>query len=371
VAHGRGVSRVLAVAALVVLVVAASSGCDGSGGGISLGRTTGTSPSGEKVSLKLDEAKAETKAISAEEGAAFATTSAEGTAAVIIMPGTFPDGTKVTFTPLANAGEDGALPGFDITAEGDAQPSLPVFVVFETTAEIPEDKTIVAYGDDSDEGVMLYVDRSTDTSSNFLVAQVTHFTVFRTDPVGPKASPPRDKNNGYQSGFKQWAIKVNDTVKLDDGMWLGGLVFEMDVKSPAGDIMGPYNGQASYDFNAEMSSDIGVLAGSAQGAWAGPMNFSPCSVKKYHYSYTPTEGGIKPGLGFWLFAEGDFTAKEITPFEVNLQGLNGGGSADLSPFAPGVVPVTLFISESGATVELAGHQFKGFVIGTLAEEPSE
>lgn len=370
-AYGRGVSRVLTVIALTAFVSSAVSGCGGSGGGISLGRTTGTSPAGEKVLLKLDDTRAETKAISATEGAAFATTSAEGTAAVIIMPGTFPDGTKVTFTPLADAGEAGALPGFDISAEGDLQPSMPVFVVFETATEIPKDKTIVAYGGDSDEGVMLYVDRSSDTGSNYLLAEVTHFTVYRVDPIDPKGSPPKDKNNGYQSGFSQWAIKVKDTVKLDDGMWLGELVFEMDVKSPAGDIMGPYNGQGSYDFDAEMSSDIGVLAGSARGAWAGPMNFSPCTVKKFHMSYTPTEGGIKPGLGFWLFAEGDFTAKEITPFEVNLQGLNGGGSADLSPFAPGVVPMTLFISESGATVELANHQFKGFVIGTLAEEPSQ
>lgn len=370
-AHSRRVSTVLVVIALAALVVAVISGCDGSGGGISLGSASGTSPSGEKVSLKLDEASAETKAISAEEGAAFATGSAEGTAAVIIMPGTFPDGTKVTFTPLADAGAAGAFPGFDITAEGEAQPTLPVFVVYETAAEIPEDRTIVAYGDDSDEGVMLYADKSSDEGSNYLVAEVTHFTIFRVDSAGRGGTPPRDKNDGYQSGFKQWAIKVNDTFTADDGMWLGDLKFEMDVRSPAGDIMGPYNGQGSYAADLEMSPEVGVLGGSAQGAWAGAMNFSRCTVKKFHYGYTPTAGGIKPGLGFWLTAEGDFTATEITPFQVTLQGSGVSGDVDLSPFAPGVVSMTLFISEGGARVELAEHTFRGFVIGTLAEEPSQ
>lgn len=368
-AQTRSVASVLAVAVLAALILGVGSGCDG-GGPISLGGATGTSPSGEKVSLKLDEAKAETKTISAEEGAAFATSSGETTAAVIIMPGTFPDGTKVTFTPLAETSEQGAPLGFDITAEGDAQPSLPAFVVFETTAEIPESSAIVAYGDDSEDSAPLLATRSSDEGSNFLLAEVTHFTVFRLDPVDPKYAP-KDKNNGYQSGFSQWAIKVNDTLPVDDGMWIGELKFEMDVRSPAGNIMGPYNGEGSYDIKLDMSEDVGVLGGNAQGAWVGPMNFSPCTVKKFHFSYTPTEGGIKPGLGFWLFAEGDFTPTEVTPFQVTLAGADFSGEADLSPFAPGVVPMTLFISESGATVELADHQFRGFVIGTLAEEPSE
>lgn len=368
--HRRSVPGALAVAALVTLLVAAGSGCDG-GGVLSLGAPEGTNPSGEKVSLALDEANAETKGISSEEGAAFATSSAEGTAAVIIMPGTFPDGTQVTFTPLADTGQAGSLPGFDISAQDGAQPSLPLFVVFEAATAIPDDQTIAAYGEDSAEGVMLYTDRSSEDGANYLFAEVTHLTVYRVDQVPPNRPKPKDKNNGYQSGFKQWAIKVNNTLAVDDGMWVGELALEMDVRSPAGDIMGPYNGQGTYDANVEMSSDVGVLAGSATGAWAGPMNFSKCSVKKFHYSYTPTEGGIKPGLGFWLAAEGDFTAKEVVPFEISLEGLDGGGTADLSPFAPGVVPMTLFISESGATVEMAGHQFKGLVIGTLAEEPSE
>ncbi len=368
-AQGRGIIRVVLAAAVLALLVAAVSGCGGSGS-IVPPKSTGTSPSGETVSLKTDETKSETKAISATEGATFATSSAEGTAAVIIMPGTFPNGTRVTFTPLADTGEQGALPGFDIAAEGDLQPSLPVFVVFETTAELPKDQTIVAYGDASDAGVPLNVTRSSDASSNYLLAEVAHFTVFRVDRGNPAGSTPQDKNDQYQSGFKQWAVKVNDTVKADDGMWLGALVFKMDVQSPAGDIMGPYNGQASYKVDLDMNSDVGALAGRARGAWAGPANFSACSVKKYHFSDAPTKGKIKPGLGFWLFAEGDFRAKEIAPFEVSLQGLEGAGTADLSPFAPGEVPLTLFISESGATVELAGHQFKGFVIGTLAEEPS-
>lgn len=355
----------------MALVVATGSGCDKGTGAVSPEQTTWTTPSGEKVSLARDEANAETKVISAEQGAAFATTSAEGTAAVIVMPGTFPDGTKVTFTPLADSGDQGGLPGFDITAEGDVQPSLPAFVVFETAAPIPDDEAIVAYGEDSDEGVVLYTDQSSEEGSHYLVAEVTHFTVFRVEPIPPNRPKPKDKNNGYQSGFSQWAIKVNDTLAVDDGMWVGDLALEMDVRSPAGDIMGPYNGQGTYEVRLDMSSDIGVLAGGAQGAWAGAMNFSKCSVKKFHYGYTPTEGGVKPGLGFWLAADGDFTAKEIVPFEISLEGIEGGGTADLSPFAPGVVPMTLFISESGATVELAGHQFKGFVIGTLAEKPSE
>jgi hypothetical protein len=96
------------------------------------------------------------------------------------------------------------------------------------------------------------------------------------------------------------------------------------------------------------------------------MNFSKCTVKKFHASYTPTEGGIKPGLGFWLAAEGDFAPKEITPFEMSIGGGDIGGTADLSSFVPGSLRLSLFISESGATVELADHQFKGLVIGTLA-----
>lgn len=367
--QGKGVARVLAAAVLLVFAAGAGPGCDG-GGPISLGKATGTSPSGTSVSLELDRARAETKTVSAEHGAAFATSSGETTAAVIIMPGTFPDGTHVTFTPLADTSEQGAPRGFDISAEGDVQPSLPAFVVFETAAEIPESSAIVAYDGDSAEGEALLATRSTDEGSFFLMAEVTHFTVFRLDPVDPKHAPS-DRNDGYQSGFKQWAVKVNDTLPVDDGMWLGELKFEMDVRSPAGDIMGPYNGQGTYDIKLDMSEDVGVLAGNAQGAWAGPMNFSRCRVKKFHASYTPTEGGIKPGLGFWLFAEGDFTANEITPFQVTLAGSDISGDVDLSPFAPGVVPLTLFISEGGATVELADHQFKGLVIGTLAAEPSE
>ena len=369
VAYARRTLGVIAVVALAALITATSAGCDDVGSVISLGGATSTNPAGEKVSLQLDEASAETKTITAEQGAAFATASGEATAAVIIMPGTFPDGTDVTFTPLAS--EEGVLPGFDITAEGDAQPSLPVFVVYETAEAIPEDQTIVAYGEDSDEGVMLYTTASSEEGANYLLAEVTHFTVYRVDGIPPKGRKPTDKNNGYQSGFKQWAIKVDDTLPVDDGMWLGELRFEMDVRSPAGDIMGPYNGQGSYAVDLGMSEDVGVLAGSAQGAWVGPMNFSPCSVKKFHFSYTPTEGGIKPGLGFWLSAEGDFTPTEVTPFEVSLGSDVFSGTADLSPFAPGLVPMTLFISESGATIEIADHQFKGFVIGTLAEEPSE
>ena len=359
----------LAVAVLAALATSAGAGCDVEVAGVSLGGPRWTTPAGDKVSLELDETRAETKAITAEQGAAFAATSAEGTAAVIVMPGTFPDGTTVTFTPLADAGEEGTSFGFDITAEGDAQPTLPVFVVFETAAPIPEDRTIVAYGEDSDEGVMLYTTASSEEGANFLMAEVTHFTVYRVDGTGSKGRKPTDKNNGYQSGFSQWAIKVNDTLAVDDGMWIGDLTFEMDVRSPTGDIMGPYNGQGSYAVDLGMSEEIGVLGGYAQGAWAGPMNFSPCRVRKFHMSYTPTEGGIKPGLGFWLSAEGDFTAKEITPFEVTLGSDVMAGVADLSPFAPGVVPLSLFISESGATVEIADHEFKGFVIGTLAEEP--
>ena len=178
-----------------------------------------------------------------------------------------------------------------------------------------------------------------------------------------------DELAGESASTQSGRISFKRTV--DDGMWLGELRFEMDVRSPAGDIMGPYNGQGSYAVDLGMSEDVGVLAGSAQGAWVGPMNFSPCSVKKFHFSYTPTEGGIKPGLGFWLSAEGDFTPTEVTPFEVSLGSDVFSGTADLSPFAPGLVPMTLFISESGATIEIADHQFKGFVIGTLAEEPSE
>lgn len=356
--------------ALSVLLAPALSACKPGGVAAPLGKSTATSPAGEKVSLQLDQAKAQSKSITATEGATFALASADGTAAVIVMPRTFPDGTRVTFTPLADATQPGARLGFDITAEGGAQPSLPVFVVYETSAVIPADTTFVAYGDDSDTGVPLAVDRSADANSNYLVAQVTHFTVFRVDVGLPKVPPPTDKNNGYQSGFKQWAIKVNDTESVDDGMWLGDLTFEMDVRTPAGDIMGPYNGQGTYDIKLDMSPDIGVLAGNARGAWAGPVNFSPCRVNKFNYSYTPTAGGIKPGLGFWLAADGDFTAKEITPFTVDIAGPDIGGNADLSPFAPGVIPMTLFISESGATVELAGHTFKGFVIGTLAEDPA-
>gem|GEM_PF-4160795 len=53
------------------------------------------------------------------------------------------------------------------------------------------------------------------------------------------------------------------------------------------------------------------------------------------------------------------------------QGIQGEGrTADLSPFTPGMVPVTLFISDTSATAELAGHKFKGLVIGTLAEDPA-
>lgn len=365
----RIICRVLAVGMTMALVMALSLGCNGEGGVISLGGQTWRTPSGEKVSLKLDDAKAETKVISSTVGAAFATSSAEGTAAVIIMPGTFPDGTKVTFTPLAAAGEEGLPLGFDITAEEEAQPSLPVFLVLETTAEIPEDTTFVAYGDASDEGATLSASTSSDEGSNYLVAEVMHFTIFRVDSAGRGGSRPADKDDGYQSGFKEWAVKVDDTLAVDDGMWLGDLKFDMDVRSPAGDIMGPYNGQGDYAVNLGMNSDVGVLGGSAQGAWTGPMNFSRCVVKKYHYSYTPTKGGIKPGLGFWLYAEGDFTPTEVTPFEVTLGSDVFSGTADLSPFAPGVVPMTLFISEGGATVEIADHTFKGFVIGTLAEEP--
>jgi len=285
------------------------------------------------------------------------------------MPGTFPDDTTVTFTPLADTGEGAALPGFDITAEGDAQPSLPVFIVYETATAIPEDLTLVAYGEDSAEGVMLYTEQSSDGGSNYLLAEVTHFTVFRVDQATPKRPKPKDKNNGYQSGFKQWAIKVNDTIPVDDGMWVGDLTLQMDVRSPVGDIMGPYNGEGAYNADVVMSEDIGVLGGSTTGAWAGPVNFSKCTVKKFHYSYTPTAGGIKPGLGFWLSAEGDFSPKGTAPFEITLEGPEGSGSADLSSLVPEVLPMTLFISEGGATVEFAEHQFKGFVIGTLAEEP--
>lgn len=361
---------VLVVVSLLAMASAGIAGCDRTGGTISLGGPKGTNPSGETVSLKLDDTKAESKTITAEQGAAFATTSADATAAVIVMPGTFPDGTKVTFTPLADTGKGAALPGFDITAEDDAQPSLPVFIVYETAAAMPEDQTLVAYGDDSAEGVMLYTEASSDGGSNFLLAEVMHFTVFRVDRVPPGRSKPKDKNNGYQSGFKQWAIKVNDTLAVDDGMWVGDLKLDMDVRSPAGDIMGPYNGQAAYNADVVMSEDLGVLGGYTTGAWAGPVNFSKCTVKKFHSSYTPTQGGIKPGLGFWLSAEGDFTPQGTAPFEISLEGLEGGGSADLSSLTPEVLPITLFIFDGGATVELAEHQFKGFVIGTLAEDPA-
>lgn len=368
----RGFARGTAVLTAAALVTVVLSGCTGAGGPGSSGISKETTPSGEKIALKLDSAAAETKTITADAGAAFATSSGESTAAVLIMPGTFADGTSVTFTPLEDPGDKALSPGFDITADGGAQPLLPVFVVLETTAEIPDAAGIVAYGDEGDDGAVLQTQVSSDGDTNYLVAQVTHFTKFRFESDLPPVSRPKDANDAYQRGFKQWTVKVNDSQKIDDGLWLGKQVFEMDVQSPAGDIFGPYNGQGSYQINADISGTP-ALSGHMEGSWGGAVNFSKCDVKKWSMSYQPTLGGdsIKPGLGFWLLAEGTFMGKEITPISIDVQGLGGLGTKAAYPVQPAEAPIELFISEGGATVTMNGVRYHGFVIGTLAEEPPQ
>ena len=64
-------------------------------------------------------------------------------------------------------------------------------------------------------------------------------------------------------------------------------------------------------------------------------------------------------------------ASEITPLVVDVQGLGGLGAQGAFPVQPAQVPIELFIYEGGARVTVNGKSYHGFVIGTLAEEPSQ
>lgn len=334
-------------------------GSDGSGGGGNASEGV-TSPVFEE-----DAAASQTKAVSSTQGATFETPSGEGTATVMVMPGTFPDGTTLTFTPLKDSGDGAVAPGFGITSDSAERMALPAFVVFEFPGDVPETDGIVLYEDDSEEAVPLYVTEAEEGGSTFIIAEVTHFTVFRFEPLNEPRPTRENKKDAYQAGFKEWAIKVNDRVPIDDGLWKGENAFEMDVRSPVGDIFGPYNGQASYSMTMDISGTP-ALTGHAGGTWAGPMNFSPAVVKKYSMSYKPTLGGdpVKPGLGFWLMAEGTFSVSEVTPFEIKVTGMDlAGGWA--SPVLTGEVPVELLIHDGGALVTVGENSYKGFVIGTL------
>jgi hypothetical protein len=355
----HGSMRVFVLLLALVIVVSGAAGCKSGGTGGGGDETTVSTPVFED-----DTAAVKTAVVGSTQGTTFTTPSGEGTATVMVMPGTFPDGTTLTFTPLKDSGDGALAPGFRITSDSDAEMALPAFVVFETPGKISATADIVLYEEGSDEAVPLYVTEQQDGDSTLLVAEVTHFTVYRNEQLNKPRPTRENKNNKYQRGFKQWAIKIDDSIPIDDGVWKGETTFQMDVRTDTGDIMAAYNGQASYGIIADLN--MPPLTGHAEGAWTGAMAFSPARVRKFSYSYDPEKqtDPILPGMGFWLYAEGTHYAQESVPFEVVVAGPFEMGNFGFNGYG-GEVPVYLYITEAGARVEIGDKTFRGFVIGTL------
>lgn len=355
---------VLAVCAVVVAGLSAGCGGDAKAGSGSTGSAAEKGGKAATPTFTEDKAASLTKAAGEKGGVTFGSASDEGTAAILAVSGSFPAGTKVTYTPLADSGDTVYAPGFRITAEGGAQPAGQVFVMFQVPGEAPADGVITAYSEGADAPVKLATSRDTSGGVTTVWAETSHFTWFRYE----QEQKEWEQEQQRKSRMKSWTAMVNDSFPMPDesGIWDSKWTINMHAANSDGNILGPYYGEAKLALKG--TADIMGVKGKMSGSWSGPVHF-PKSMKVFANSLQekPKPGEPDPQMGMTVLCTGEFTMKDATPWKVTMagNGISGGGDAPVEK--GGTYPIDMMISDHGLVVVFGGStaEFDGQMVGVL------
>ncbi len=353
------------IVGLVLLSLVLSSLC-----GCGASRTGGGAAGGGGAGFVDAPGASEVKTVTAKRGVAFGTVSAEGTAAVIVLPKSFAEGTDVTFTPL-KPGEDGVLfPGFRIKAEGGAQPQGAVLIAFTLAAPLPEGAALIGYDDAGGHPERIPITTSPSAGGGTSVlAVVDHFTVFRLEAERAWSKRSPTQRSKGKNGFSAWRLMFDSTAPAaSSGGWNSKWTFKLTLDGQnGGDITGPYAGEGTLGLDGTFND--GELTGDASGLWGFTAKVGPLSVAQVQPSISvqaARPGEPDPSVALQIEGRGTmlFTAKK--PLVVYVEG-EGGEGGMRQPFTTDIpVAFTLYVEDIGTSIELKGVGFfDGFAVGTL------
>ncbi|MFZ0529594.1 MAG: hypothetical protein WAL91_03535 [Propionicimonas sp.] len=314
------------------------------------------------ASLEPASQGAQEATITADRGAEFYQETPSGNVAVLVTKGTFAPGTVLTFTPLASAEPLVVQPGFQLSADGGAQPRLPVAVAFELPGALPEGAALVAYDSESSPGRLVRSQEARADGRTTVFALVNHFTYFRIDHPGDAVQDYVEE--GDESGFKAWRVKANDQQLVPDtAPWVVHSILTMNVLSESSSIGGPYRGSGTLTWKGRWKPP--PIKGTADGSWGGSVEFNAMQVTLRRDRPKPRPGQPDPAQHLNLVAHGTFTLKTRKPWTVRLSGRNWGGGLT-APMRDGEVDISLEIAPSGAYIILGDLVFDGVPVGVLS-----
>lgn len=375
--------------ALLILCSVIATGC-------SAGSTPTAKGGGAKGgSLDFDDAASVSARAGQRDGVELAAEHAGVTFGLLALPGCFAPGTQVELTPLK---DDSGLPGkglgpaFRVRADKNAQPKLPVLLVFDAGQGLPHRAVVVSYGDDGSVIEALPTSLSRDGRRTTVRAQVDHFTIFRLEdgtsvPLpSPGAGDARPKGRPRRA-WKKWSIRVNGAPErlahTENDVWDFRYTMRMDASNHSGDIAGPYEGNATIKLKGSLKRDAGSpvsripsfikAKGTIDAGGSGLVDFDLQRFHKWKWDKTKTQR--KPGdppvdLAAWFTGTG----------QAKLFGL---GSLDVSVVAPNAAAraaeeagnttigetrrVHVLVTSMGPHVEVEGiGVWRGILVGVPA-----